>query len=265
MPLQISGAILTRDNERTIARAVRSLLPFISELIIVDDGSTDNTLSIIRELYPEVKVLTRKLDQFHAQRNFALERVAAEWVVMIDSDEEITTPLADAIQRELARPRRDLYRCYRLNEALGRSTKVVLDRPILFRKHLRFSGALHETIELHNPGFLPAELLHHSWVDVADWIDDINQYSTYQAKKWLIEERNYNTFQLALIALGMPLYHFCKLFFGQRRYRNGFFAGLVYPLAQAAEWWFVILKYYEYRYLQHAEKPADIRREKPKF
>lgn len=258
---KLSGVILTRDNERTIERTVRSLVGLVDELIIVDDGSTDRTLDLVRTIWPTAKIVLRSLDRFDAQRNFGLEQSKGDWVIMIDSDEELSPGLRTQIQTELNNPAHELYRSHLLNEAFGKTIRVRLERPLVFKSSLRFGSALHETINSSDSGFLSGDLLHHSWVDAEDWISDMNHYSTHQAKKWLIQKRDYSRFQLFLIALFMPLYHFLKLSIGQGRWRKGFFAGVLYPAACAAEWWFSVLKYYESRYLNHSDTPSHIKKD----
>lgn len=244
----LSAVILTRDNERTIARAVESLKGLAEELIVVDDGSTDRTLEIIRAIWPDAKFLSRVLDRFDAQRNFGLEHVKGEWTIMIDSDEELDLTLREAIRKEMRAPKAKAYGVYRLNRAFDRVSEEKLIRTVLFPSVLRFEHALHENIDVPLT-YLPGRLIHNSWVDASDWLKDINNYSTHTAKKWLIENRNYSRFWLMCLAFGLPLYTFCQLYFGRKRYLNGFFVGFLYTLANATEWWFVILKYYEWKYL----------------
>lgn len=267
---KLSAVILTRDNERTIERAVCSLVGLAEELIIVDDGSTDKTLELIRanwsgvnpirnEASNGVKIVARTLDRFDAQRNFGIEQASGEWIIMIDSDEELSSELTAQIRTELTHPAHELYRSHLVNEAFGTTIRVKLERPLLFRATLKFGNALHETIQSTNTGFLSGDLLHHSWLDAEDWIADMNHYSTHQAKKWLIQKRNYSPFMLFLIALLMPPYHFLKLVVFQGRWRNGFFAGVLYPAACSAEWWFSVLKYYELRYVQKIDSAGHIK------
>ena len=156
-------------------------------------------------------------------------------------------------------PAHELYRSHLINEALGTTIRLRLERPLLFRAALRFKSALHETISSANFGFLPGDLFHHSWTNAADWMSDANRYSTYQAKKWLVQKRNYSRLKLILIVLLMPPYHFIKLVIFQGRWRKGFFAGILYPAACATEWWFSVLKYYEYRYIQKLDHTDHIK------
>jgi glycosyltransferase involved in cell wall biosynthesis len=255
---KLSGVILTHDNIRTIDRAVSSLVGLVDELIIIDDYSSDATLSLIKKVYPQARIYTRKLDRFDVQRNFGIERAEGEWIVMIDSDEEVSPRLGEEIKKALRYPDCDAYQCYLENETFNAHVVLKLERFLLFKSSFRFKGALHEKIHPERVGFLPGKLLHHSWIDVEDWVNDINQYSGYQAKKWLLQNRNYSKPQLLGIALVMPVYQFVKMAFFQKRILKGVFQGVVYPLAASAEWIFSVMKYYELKYIKK-ESPADIK------
>ena len=98
----ISSVVLTHNAEATIAKTLGSLT-WCEEILIIDDGSTDNTLSITRKLTS--KIFKHPLDNdFAAQRNFGLSKAKNEWVLFIDSDEIVSPALAKEI-REIAAPR----------------------------------------------------------------------------------------------------------------------------------------------------------------
>lgn len=247
---KISGIILTHNNEQTIREVVESIKNIIDELLIIDDFSTDKTTEIIKSVYPAVKIFQRKLDYFNNQRNFGIEKAERDWILMIDSDEIVSDKLKESIVQTIKNPKYQAYQCAILNNPFGAKVYLKMERPILFKKTLKFENALHEQLNEKNFGWLKGELIHQSWVDATDWIDDINHYSTHQAKKWILQNRNYNRFQLFLIGFLMPIYTFLKMFFWQKRFKNGLFAGFFYSLACSIEWIFSVLKYYEMKYLK---------------
>ena len=255
---QISGVILTHNNKRTIEKAVQSIAHLVSELVIVDDFSTDDTLDIVRRVYPKVKIVQRKLDRFDHQRNFSLQQVSHPWVLCIDSDEALDIQAQDSIKNIMNRLDDRAYGFYRLNQSFNRFTKERLNRPILFKRELTFQGALHEVVAV-SITYLPGYIYHFSWKDMTEALADMNQYATHQAKKWIMQERNYSVLVLVGIAFLMPPYHFLKLYVGQKRFRNGFFAGFLYSALMASEWVWVVLKYYEFRFIHHMKNPEDIK------
>jgi len=110
--MKISGAILVHNNERTIAKAINSIKDLIDELIVVDDYSTDNTIKIIKKIYPKAKIYRKALNKnFATQRNFALSKVSHDWVLFIDSDEKVSKKLKKEILTTLKHPKFDAYVC----------------------------------------------------------------------------------------------------------------------------------------------------------
>ena len=87
----ITVATLTNNNQTTITKALDSARRF-DEIIILDTGSTDDTL-VIAKTYPNVKIHKHEFLGFGNLRNIASELANNDWVLVLDSDEEITDEL----------------------------------------------------------------------------------------------------------------------------------------------------------------------------
>jgi glycosyltransferase involved in cell wall biosynthesis len=86
MNKKISAAIIAQDEEDYIERAVLNVKDHVDEIIIVDGGSTDKTISICES--HGCKVYHRPFDlHFANQRNYALSLCTNEWVLTLDADE----------------------------------------------------------------------------------------------------------------------------------------------------------------------------------
>jgi len=242
--MKISATILVKNNEKTIRQTINSIEEIVDEIIVVDDFSTDNTIDIIQSLTKKAKIYVRALDSdFAAQRNFSLEQCQNEWVIVIDSDEEITPELGKSIASEVRIPNFNAYSCQRLNENIAGYSPAMLDRPILMKRDVLWKGALHETVE-EPMGFINGDLLHHSWFGMEDYMNDINKYTTWKAKAWIKEGRSYSIFTLCLRQPLMFLYIFLRRYVVERRFRHGSI-GFLYSFAWASEELFVGLKFYE--------------------
>jgi glycosyltransferase involved in cell wall biosynthesis len=97
--LPISVVVTTYNEEVNVAECIESVL-WADEILLVDSFSTDQTTEIARR-YP-VTVLEREYFGSAAQKNWALDRVAHEWVLIIDADERVPEPLAREILALLA-------------------------------------------------------------------------------------------------------------------------------------------------------------------
>lgn len=85
----ISGAIICKNNEDTILKAISSFYGLCDEIVIVDTGSTDGTIDILKSL-KGIKFFEIKWEKdFSKARNFALDKCTGDWVVFLDSDEWI--------------------------------------------------------------------------------------------------------------------------------------------------------------------------------
>lgn len=88
--LPISIIILTYNEEKNIRACLDSVIGFTDEIFVVDSGSTDQTLSILKE-YP-VKVVHHDFENYSRQRNWAFENLplSHEWILNMDADHRLT-------------------------------------------------------------------------------------------------------------------------------------------------------------------------------
>lgn len=147
--VKVSATIITKNEEEHIADCIASARLVADEIIVLDSGSTDNTVDIARQSADIVEVTD--WPGFGIQKQRALDKVNGDWVLSIDADERITPELAREINHVLARPDADAYKLpwavtiYGKQLDFGRSGRAPLR---LFRKEgVRFSDALvHEKI-----------------------------------------------------------------------------------------------------------------------
>lgn len=91
----LSVTIITLNEARRIERCLRSVA-FADEIVVVDSGSTDDTVAIARR-NGAIVLQTPDWPGFGAQKNRALDQAHGKWVLSIDADEEVTEPLRAAI------------------------------------------------------------------------------------------------------------------------------------------------------------------------
>ncbi len=105
-PLDLSVAIMCRDNEDTIGRTLASVAPLAREIVAIDSGSNDRTMDILAEY--RARVESMPWQGYIATCQQALERCTCRWVLAIDSDESVEPDLAQSIRDALARARDDV-------------------------------------------------------------------------------------------------------------------------------------------------------------
>lgn len=244
---KISGIILTHNSQRTITNCLNSVIPCLDELIIIDDDSTDKTLDIVKQLFPEARIYHQKLDRFDKQRNYGISLAKNPWVLMIDSDESLSPELQTSIKETKEETNIDGYFALRMNDFFDTQLKEINpERPILFRSSVKFIRPVHEIAPLKDRAKkLPGHLNHHGWLGIEENMKKMNTYSTLIAGRWHEEKRIYNDFTLFLLSLLLPLRYFFICFFKKRFYRAGLFTGLLYSLFESSWWLAVIFKYRE--------------------
>lgn len=90
----ITGLVLTRDGERLIGKCLASL-SFCDVILVVDSGSTDNTLSIAREA--GAVIIENPWPGFANQFTFAANKITTDWFFILDQDECCSEELGQAI------------------------------------------------------------------------------------------------------------------------------------------------------------------------
>ncbi|MDR3587832.1 MAG: glycosyltransferase [Desulfosporosinus sp.] len=85
---RISLTMIVRNEAAHLADCLESVKDKVDEMIIVDTGSTDDTISIARRYTPHVFTFPWRND-FSAARNFALEHATGDWILALDADEEV--------------------------------------------------------------------------------------------------------------------------------------------------------------------------------
>ena len=84
----VAAAIIVKNESEHLKRCLRALQGFCDEIIVVDTGSSDDTIDVAKSF--GVTLLHKEWrNDFAASRNFALDAVTAEWVLYIDADEEL--------------------------------------------------------------------------------------------------------------------------------------------------------------------------------
>jgi glycosyltransferase involved in cell wall biosynthesis len=92
----ISGTIITLNESKNVARAIRSLA-MCNEVIVVDAGSKDGTRRIATAL--GARMIEHPFSGFAAQKNFAAGQARHNWILSLDADEELDTEAQAAVER----------------------------------------------------------------------------------------------------------------------------------------------------------------------
>lgn len=86
----VSVIIPVYNTEKYLDQAIQSVLGQTvqpDEIIIVDDGSTDNSLEVSRQFLPRIKILTQKNKGAAAARNNGINHASGHYIAFLDADD----------------------------------------------------------------------------------------------------------------------------------------------------------------------------------
>lgn len=180
MSLSISAILITKNEESSIKDCLKSI-SWVDEIIVVDSGSTDQTVKICKSF--GAKVFVRQWSGYGPQKNIALNLATKNWILSIDADERISNSLRKEIQAlddshyAYSIKRKSNYCGSWINHGDWRSDYVVR---LFKRNSAKFSNALvHETVITKNQiKLLKNEMFHFTYHNYEDVINKINIYSS---------------------------------------------------------------------------------------
>lgn len=183
----LTVVILTKNEEKNIVDAIHNAKQVTETVLIVDSGSTDNTVALAEA--NGAKVVYRAWDNdFSAQRNFALQHVTTKWVLYLDADERLNTTLCEDIKRVLSSNKLQQYSIVRRIFAFGfqyrhgifKPDKVMRLFPV---EAVRWEHKVHERAVCKLPkrdlqGFIE----HYTYNSWQQWWDKAGHYTTIWAE-----------------------------------------------------------------------------------
>jgi len=204
---RLSVAVIALNEAHRLRRCLESVA-WADELVVVDAESSDKTVQVAREFTD--RVVVRPWAGFAAQKNFALDQCAGQWILSLDADEEAGPELRAEIMATVSDARaRDGYAVRRQNVFLDRWIRhggLYPDWQVrLFRRGRgRFvERAVHESVAVTGTvGRLSGHLVHRSYEGVSDFIERANRYSSLAAEQLIREGHRVGAGELILRPLG---------------------------------------------------------------
>lgn len=212
----LSVIITTYNEEVNVADCIESAL-WADEVLVVDSYSTDQTVEIAKS-YP-VKVMQREYFGSAAQKNWSLDRVENDWVLIVDADERVTPELADEIRGILALPpRAHGYYIRRKNVVLqkvirhsGWSTDKVIR--LFDRRRGRYPNRrVHADVDIEGDvPTLKSSLLHYTYRTLDQYFQKLMNYADWGAAQGFREGKKAGFMAIG----GRPLWRFFRAYFLQ--------------------------------------------------
>lgn len=184
---KLSIIILAKNVADEIIPALKTS-QFASEVIVVDTGSTDNTVEICRK--HGAKIIHSTGDSFSKWRNDGAKEAKGEWLLYLDSDERIPVKLAKEILSTIEDPKFQAYTISRYEIFLGKHLDHWGDPRVLrlMKKSAlkRWEGKLHEQPKIVGPvGDLRHQMVHLSHKNIDEKVPNTMKWSNLEAKMLL--------------------------------------------------------------------------------
>ncbi|MDB5098550.1 MAG: hypothetical protein JWM80_2971 [Cyanobacteria bacterium RYN_339] len=143
---RLSACLIVKDEAQNLPRCLDSLRGLADEIVVVDTGSRDETVSLALAAGARVGHFTW-CDDFSAARNAALDLATGEWVLVIDADEELVVDDPASFRATLVKPEVGAF-IFPIHNHRDDGTVGIQPMMRLFRRHdeVRFAGRLHEEV-----------------------------------------------------------------------------------------------------------------------
>ncbi|HYA30501.1 MAG TPA: glycosyltransferase family 2 protein [Acidobacteriota bacterium] len=255
----VSAMVVCFNEEDRIEECLKSLR-WCDEIVVVDSFSTDRTPEICRH-YTD-RFVQHEWTGYREQKAFAQKQTTKEWVLVVDSDERVSTELQAEIRDALSRHGQE-YAGFSLPRLV-----YYLDRwwwrggwypdydVRLFRRDRGVLGGTdpHDKVLVNGKIYRLQNPLHHySYRNIDDHIQRINRYTTISSREL---QKDHCRWRLS-DALLRPAVRFFRNYFLKRGFMEGF-AGFYVALTAAV---YVFLKYAKLWELELEEK-KQIERER---
>jgi glycosyltransferase involved in cell wall biosynthesis len=250
--------VTTFNEEVNIAECLESVL-WADEILVVDSYSTDRTLEIARR-YP-IKVLQRQYYGSAAQKNWSLDRIENDWVLILDADERVPPALAQEVQKMLQQgPEFNGFYLRRENVMLGRvirhsgwSTDKVIR--LFHRAKGRYPNRrVHADLDIE--GVVPTlrnPLRHYTYRSFEQYFEKMMNYAEWGAAQGFREGRTSGMLEIG----GRSLWRFFRAYLIQLGFLDGLH-GLVVCGMQAVGVFFKYTRLWEYTVRSRMGEEIDL-------
>ena len=139
--MQLSACLIVRDEQAHLPQCLSRLQGLVNEIIVVDTGSVDATISIAKSHGARVFHQLWQ-DDFSLARNYALDQAQGEWILYIDADEHFSAE--PGALEQLDKP--SIIAATVAFRPASYLTTYSEHRLFRNRPDIRFKGAIHETV-----------------------------------------------------------------------------------------------------------------------
>lgn len=224
---KLTAVVITKNEEKNITKCLNSL-SFVDEIIVVDSGSTDKTIEIVKS-YQNVSLIQTEWFGFVENKRIGINHATHDWILWIDADEEVPEGLANEWKVRIHQgtfhetgaidfPRKTFFLGHWVKHSGWYPGRVIR----FFHKKRAYlsDNILHEGV-IPKTGYVvehfQTDLLHYSYTSMYQYFDKMNKYG-YAGAKEIERKRKIAFFPQILF---QPLWTFFRFYILKRGFLDG--------------------------------------------
>lgn len=202
---KISAVIITKNEESNIERCLKSL-NWVDEIIVVDSGSTDSTIEICKKY--NCNIIQSEWLGYGKTKQLAVNSASNNWILSIDSDEQVSEKSVSVIRTVLEDPQHYAYKVQIKSFYLGRMIKHSgwgneFKLRLFNKEHGNYnSSVIHESVVIagDKPN-IAVEFFHYTYPSLEKNMEKLDKYSSLQAKELFEKGKNYPLILIPIFVL----------------------------------------------------------------
>ena len=254
----LSVAIISHNEEARIAQCLKSIRSIADEIIVVDSGSTDNTVKIAESM--GARVYPEEWKGFVAQRNSVLEKCSCDWVLFLDCDEVLSDTLRANIATAIRNKECNGFKLKYVSFFMGRWIKHAwgMDwhtRLIRRGKAVWTGHDVHETLECREPVVkIDGDAYHYTYINYEQHMTKGVHYAALGAQSLCKRGKKIRFYMLFV----NPLWCFIKHYVVKLGFLDGF-PGFIISLTSLHHNFYKYLIAWEMQHSESAKSPSHSR------
>jgi len=248
--VKLSVVLAVFNEEANLRQCLDSVKEITDDIVISDGGSKDQTLAIAKEYKVKIFHLPNQ-ENFHINKNNAIDYATGDWILQLDADEVVSPELAQEIEEVINKNGNvNGYWVNRRNWFLDRFlTKGGQYPDPTLRLYRRSKGRLpgkdvHEQAMVDGEvGHLKHDLLHYRDTSFEKYLQGFNRYSSLIASQMKDAKTHLSPINAVNYLLIRPVWTFLGIYLRHRGYVDGFpgfvfalYSGLIHPVAYIKYW-----------------------------
>ncbi|MEI7472515.1 MAG: glycosyltransferase family 2 protein [Chitinophagaceae bacterium] len=239
----LSVVIITKNEAHIIGTTLQSLQGLTDDIVMVDSGSTDDTISIGKQF--NARVIEMGWNGYGINKNVGIDAAQHDWILNIDADEALDEELKQALLQLSLTDDRVLYEMRFKNFFCGKWIRFGewgFDKHIrLFnRKQVRWNtAAVHESLQLPSDArvqLMPGHILHYTTQHQEEYAFKTLAYAKLNAEKYFQQGKKAPLFK----QIFSPLFSFIKYYILKAGFLDGQYG------------WIIALSTAKYTYLKYS-------------